>query len=135
VKADMGEKLFFGLSSLAVIVAVVAAFFLMGSPAEQRLKKFDARRVSDLQRTRQAVENYHRNKKELPKDMDTVAESWPQIAKKDPQTEKPYVYRIVDQHTYKLCAEFSSASEGRVDIWSHPKGEHCFTFHTPHVKR
>lgn len=128
MKAGVGEKLFFGISSLVVVVAVVTAFFLMGSPAEQRLKKFDARRVSDLQRTKQAVDYYYRSKKELPKDIDAVTKTWAQVAKTDPQTEKPYGYRIVDEDSYELCAEFSTASEGRVGMWSHPRGEHCFSF-------
>ena len=124
----MGEKLFFGVSSLVVLIAVIAAFFLMDSPAEQRLKKFDARRVSDLQRTKQAVDYYYRSRNELPKDIDTVARTWAQIEKNDPQTGKPYGYRVVDEDTYELCAEFITASEGRVGMWSHPRGEHCFSF-------
>jgi hypothetical protein len=135
MKPGMGEKLFFGLSSLVVVIAVVTAFFLMGSPAEQRLKKFDARRVSDLQRTKRAVDYYYRTRKELPKDIETVSKTWAQIDKTDPETQKPYVYRVVDKETYELCAEFSTASEGRGGMWSHPRGEHCFMFRTAHLKR
>jgi hypothetical protein len=128
MKSGIGEKLFFGISSLVVSIAVITAFFLMGSPAEQRMKKFDSKRVSDLRRTKQAVDYYYRSNKELPADLNAVAKIWTQVVQNDPEIGKPYTYRVVDSDSYELCARFSTESEGRVNMWSHPKGEHCFSF-------
>ena len=46
----------------------------------------------------------------------------------DPESETNYEYEIADESAYRLCAEFSAASEaGRIDdFWSHSMGRQCF---------
>ena len=52
--------------SLVVLVGIVAGFFIVGTPAEQREKRFDEQRVNDLQNIQNRVINYWSKKGTLP---------------------------------------------------------------------
>jgi hypothetical protein len=135
MKPGTGEKVFFAAAVMVVITAVVVALFLLGSPAKQRMKKFDSRRVSDLQLIKRSIDFYWRRHQTLPVDLDALAKERWQITKTDPVTSKPYGYRVVDADTYDLCAEFATESTNRAGLWAHRRGQHCFTFDTDHGKR
>jgi hypothetical protein len=66
----------------------------------------------------------------LPKTLDEVAQNdrLEKLSLRDPETEEPYDYSVVNSTTFKLCAKFSRAYHGDFEIfWNHPAGEHCFT--------
>jgi hypothetical protein len=47
----------------------------------------------------------------------------------DPQTRRPYGYRVIDTRRYELCAEFARASRRthRYEL-AHPAGHHCVRY-------
>jgi len=76
--------------SLLVVAAVVRGLFMIGPIEEQRNRKFDERRLSDLQRIVSSVEFYYRNHKELPENLDTLAElPGSRVSLFDPESGKP----------------------------------------------
>ena len=100
--------------------AIVSGFFIVGTPAQARLARFDAQKVNDLNNPLMygPVPN-------------------------DPQTQAAYGYEATGSLTFKICADFNSQSRGTqssvagdmvprlagikgVDNWQHPTGNYCF---------
>ena len=122
---------------LAVVLAVGYGIYMVGSPEGQRLLKFDARRVSDLQNISQTIDAYWELNEELPGTLDDLQGSRLYFVRsiQDPATQQPYEYRVVDGNQYQLCAVFttdSSQGEQRVPrpysakVWDHGTGRTCF---------
>ncbi len=114
--------------SLLVVAAVVQGLFMIGPIDEQRSRKFDERRLSDLRRIASSVEFYHRNHKELPENLDTLAKQpGSHVSLVDPESGKPYTYRRLSPETYELCATFALESDESTALrWSHKAGRACF---------
>ncbi|MBN1929528.1 MAG: hypothetical protein JW764_08305 [Chlorobiaceae bacterium] len=114
--------------SLLVVVAVVRGLFLIGPIDEQRNRKFDERRLSDLQRIVSSVEFYYRTHHELPDSLDALATlPGSRIPLVDPESGKPYGYRRLSPETYELCASFALESDESTALrWSHKAGTACF---------
>lgn len=94
-----------------VLVAVVAGFFVVGSPREGRLQRFDERRVSDLQQLQSEILRYWQSKSRLPANLvdlkDDIAGFAPPV---DPQTGVSYTYTIKGETSFSLCATFAKPS-------------------------
>lgn len=135
-----GKASFVGVGAgIAVIIAIVAGFLIMGSPSQVRLYRFDAQKVSDLQSIQWQIVNYYQQKEMIPNslaDIEDPLSGW--MLPKDPQGQ-PYRYEKTGNLTFKLCATFnadSSAAEasqampreyGSLDgNFSHGTGEECF---------
>lgn len=137
-------KIFAWVTSLVVLVAIVGGFFIVGTPTEQRMVRFDERRVNDLQVTQNEIVNYWIQKNILPPTLNELKNSISGfIPPVDPKTNTVYEYNIKSGLTFELCAEFnlpsltnkSATSIGVVprsvyepynQNWSHDKGRTCF---------
>ncbi len=138
-------KIFAYPVSAIVLIAVVAGFFVVGSPQEERARKFDERRISDLQMIQGQIINFWQAKEKLPQNLaelsDTISGF---IAPQDPETGVGYAYEVADKLNFKLCADFNRPSLGedvsRVskpavpygepyfgqENWQHQEGHVCF---------
>lgn len=141
-----------GITAIALVVLSLGiGFFVMGSPATQRMRQYDDRRVSDIQNINYNVINYWQLKRKLPafiSDVENKAMGEPIPV--DPETKLPYTYEVVNSLSYKLCATFSLESEnapgttravekqptpasvptGKImgqDNWNHGEGMQCYT--------
>ena len=136
-----------GVAILA-LGTVVAGFFIVGTPAQARLARFDAQKVSDLQNIQSQVVTYWQAKQKLPvaiTDLNNSLNYGPLPA--DPQNGESYVYQATGAFTFKLCATFNAESRanqnpslqmGAVapvpagiksslsDNWQHGMGQVCF---------
>ena len=132
-----GQRIFLGFVILAVIFAVGYGIYIVGSPAGQRLLRFDARRVSDLQNISQTIDTYWHLNEELPGALEELQGSRFYYARsiQDPATQQPYEYRVVDGNQYQLCAVFDTDSSQRDQpvprpfspkVWDHGTGRTCF---------
>ena len=136
MRAPLGLKIFLGVVILAVVAAVSYAIILVGSPAGQRLIKFDERRVSDLQNISFSLDRFWEGNEELPATLEELRE--PQYfvrSIKDPATEELYEYTVVGENRYELCAVFATDSSARheeppkpfsASTWEHGVGRVCF---------
>ena len=118
-------------SSIVVAAAVVAGLYLGGTPGEQRLVRFDLRRVSDLQSLSSAIDRRWESFEQLPATLDELVDGV--LLKRmplDPETGAPYVYEPIADNSYRLCATFSRATvDPRPgDFWVHEPGYRCFDF-------
>ncbi|MDO8516282.1 MAG: hypothetical protein Q7S28_03465 [bacterium] len=132
-----------------VSVAIIAGFFVAGSPTKQRMMKADQQRVNDLQSLQYAIINYWQAKQRLPVALaDLNDPTRGVIVQKDPETGVDYEYSVTESLSFSLCAEFKTASDGTgdnmrltkpmpapmavsegsplSDVWSHAEGRVCF---------
>ncbi|MHB0865828.1 MAG: DUF5671 domain-containing protein [Minisyncoccota bacterium] len=128
------------------LVTIVSGFFIVGTPAEARLARFDAQKVNDLQTIQSQVVQYWQAKQKLPAtlgDLNNPLSYGPLPT--DAQTGEPYVYEATGRLSFKLCATFNAQSRtiqgaytepvpvapmgGKVmaqDNWQHGSGQVCF---------
>ena len=159
LKRDVGQKsnkmkLLAWAVSFAVLASIVGGFFIMGSPFTLRMKRFDERRVSDLQNIQYQIVNFYQRKGSLPNNLDELKDP---IAgfniPLDPDSAVSYGYeKVADSPigeaglSFKLCADFSLGSDMQIDSkgatrptpiflgdnfsinenWQHQKGAVCF---------
>src|SRR3989344_5994114 len=77
LKRDVGQKsskikLLAWAVSFAVLASIVGGFFIMGSPLTLRMKRFDERRVNDLQNIQYQIVNFYQRKGVLPNSLDEL---------------------------------------------------------------
>lgn len=131
---------------VAVIAAIVAGLVIAGSPASQRIRKLDERRVNDLSQLQsQIVDRFWAAKRRLPASLSELQDDISGfVAPTDPETNDPYEYRRLDSLKFELCATFSATSdqfttEGKNQpraypvyggsgggTWDHDVGRVCF---------
>ena len=121
-----------GVSALAVGVAVVAGLMVLGSPAEERTRRTDERRVRDLQAIRAATDLYWTRHDRVPASLqELMDEPGVSISGRDPVTGEAYSFQALDGIRYEVCATFEGETEEisrdpALDLWAHGPGRQCF---------
>jgi len=151
LKRDVGQKsnkmkLLAWTVSFAILASIVGGVFIMGSPFTLRMKRFDERRVNDLQNIQYQIVNFYQKKGVLPNSLDELKDP---IAgfniPLDPDTAVSYGYEKVSDIGFKVCADFSLESDSQIDSkymtrpmpvsseifpvnenWRHNSGRQCF---------
>jgi hypothetical protein len=126
-------------TSILVIISIAGGFFYTGSPAKQRALRLDQDRIGNLQWIQNEIINYWQNKEQLPENLAALTNNISGFtAPTDPESKKPYEYRILTKTSFELCGEFSEAGipdnsqsryyvePGREQNWQHEKGRVCF---------
>lgn len=145
MKKLSGQRVFVGIIICAVTAAVIGGFIVSGSPAEERARRFDAQRVSDLQQITYAIDQYvnlTNASSTLPTNLDELRRQ-PSVyipPLQDPKTGIPYEYRVINPMQYELCAIFERAAKedprliskplfpvGMQNILDHDAGRVCTT--------
>lgn len=98
-------------ASAVVAAVIIVGFFIAGSPFEQRLKKLDERRVSDLQTIQSQLLNYWQSKGSLPTSLAELRDDISGFREPvDPETGASYEYNVLGPLSFELCADFKTAS-------------------------
>src|SRR3989338_10548345 len=142
-------KAFIYIVIFIVVAAVVAGFFIVDSPSETRIKKFDEQRVSDLSFIQSEIINYWTRKGELPKMLLDLKDDIRGVSiPADPESDNEYGYKARGKYEFSLCANFSTNNvdetkplnksisppykpvlmrqENYSDWWGHSVGYVCF---------
>ena len=133
-----GIHVFVGAIVAVILGAIGAGLYVSGTPEQVRREKLDARRLSDLRRISDAIDNHWKRHGALPTQLAKLDVSIRYTV--DPETRDPYAYRAIDPDTYELCAVFDTQCDGteggcsedwRKDpqISVHGAGRHCFEVH------
>ncbi|MBI2053983.1 MAG: hypothetical protein HYT36_01445 [Candidatus Staskawiczbacteria bacterium] len=129
-----------------VLIAVVSAFFIVGSPATARLMQIDQQKISDLQNIQSQIVNYWQRKEQLPPKLSDLQDTISGFrVPADPETGASYEYNIKDQTAliFELCATFNREGKdinryyepapfsgpvkgGQYSNWDHEAGRVCF---------
>ena len=121
-----------GVATVAVVGAVAVGVFLLGSPSEERTRRLDERRVSDLGALSSAVDVYWTRHQKLPASLDELrSEPVGRLDLQDPSSGRSYEYRALAERSYEVCAVFErdSATQDRPvldGVWAHRAGRQCF---------
>lgn len=140
-------KIFIYIVIIIVAGSIVAGFFIVDSPAETRLKKFDEQRIADLRAIQWEIINYWTKKGALPKTLADLRDDVRGFAiPSDPESGEVYVYQTQGKYEFSLCANFSRESfvmtsnmpkpvpmrpvkfDGYLEeSWDHLVGKNCFS--------
>lgn len=132
------------ITGVIILISVIGAFFIVGTPNAARLAQLDQQRISDLQNIQSQVVNYWQRKEVLPNSLSDLEDSISGYrVPTDPQTDKAYEYKIKDvaSLSFELCSTFNKEGSdqygqmkpisvytqvGKGDNWQHPAGDYCF---------
>ncbi len=120
------------LVSAVLLVVVGTALFLLGSPAAERARRLDERRVEALERLARGVDLYWTRHAALPMSTQQVQqEQGVGTEILDPATNALYEYRALEGQAFELCAQFEADSDASErwqwnGFWSHRAGRQCF---------
>jgi hypothetical protein len=124
-----------------ILAVVITGFFLIGSPQQERTRRFDEERVYNLQSIQSEIVNYWVKKRVLPENLSILENSITGYkVPTDPQTDNSYEYNIKGLEKFELCAVFGLTSDSinlepapvamtRGDYnqnWQHETGKVCF---------
>ena len=90
----------------------MAGFFIMGTPGQVRLYRFDNEKLADLQNIQWQIVNFWQQKQTLPaalEELNDPISGWEMPM--DPQGEE-YRYEKTGDLSFRLCATFNAASRG-----------------------
>jgi len=105
-------KIFAWVISAVVVASIVIGFFVIGSPAEQRARRFDEQRVSDLQVLQSQIVNYWIQKQALPASLNNLEDSISGfIIPRDPDSYASYEYAVQSPLSFELCATFKTSTK------------------------
>jgi hypothetical protein len=137
--------------ALVALVTIVSGFFIVGTPAQARLYRFDAQKVNDLQNIQSQVVSYWQAKRTLPTaitDLNTSLSFGPLPV--DPESGESYRYTPTGALSFQLCATFNAQTRAnqvppgvtrpvavpspdllggkgqQADNWQHGSGQVCF---------
>ncbi len=98
--------------SVIVLASIIIGFFVVGTPKDQRNRRFDEQRISDLQMMQGQIVNYWTNKKVLPEKLTDVEDDISGVTiPTDPDSNQAYEYTVIDELTFELCATFAKANQ------------------------
>jgi len=129
---------YFIISCLLVLAALVSAFFIIESPSEARSRKLDQQVLGNFETIKRGLEMYYNNNKKLPENLaELESQNYDYIDPKEfieESTGKYYDYKAIEGKKFELCATFSAASSkdgkeaGYNSInWKHAKGYQCIS--------
>lgn len=136
----------YGAGVLA-IVTIVAGFFIVGTPWQARLYRYDDEKITNLQTIQSQVVSYWQAKQNLPGTLGDLTDSISGFyVPNDPQTGTSYEYRVTGALSFELCASFNAPTQRfstsartypvepgypskmpGADTWQHAAGRTCFT--------
>lgn len=135
--------------SAGILASIIAGFFIVGTPGQQRARRFDEQRVNHLQALQWEIANYWQLKNQLPTALSDLKNAFTGFTPpSDPSTGVSYTYRPMSELSFELCAAFETEGPiegqfrghyprmvepsfapgfGMDQNWQHGAGEHCFT--------
>ncbi|MFA6131402.1 MAG: DUF5671 domain-containing protein [Patescibacteria group bacterium] len=98
-------------TSVIAFVSILLGFVFVGTPAEQRLVRFDERRLTDLSTIQNEIVNYYTYKQILPTTLTDLNNSISGFSVPvDPETGESYEYLVSSETSFQLCASFLTES-------------------------
>jgi hypothetical protein len=144
-KTNMPRNLAISVSVL-VLVSIVLGFFVVGTPMDQRRRRMDDQRISDLQMIQGQVIDYWVRKGALPAKLENLQDNISGfIVPTDPESKVQYEYIVDTNLKFELCAVFAMANNDKDSTsfktramiyspydsfqqnWQHDKGRTCFS--------
>jgi hypothetical protein len=122
-------------AAAAIVLSLALGFVRTGSPSDTRQRTEDSRRVQDLHRIAQQINDRWMRQppatRKLPESLEAFGSSTESgLVLSDPFTKEPYIYSPGHDAKYQLCATFARQTDSPPDqarpAWAHGAGPHCF---------
>ncbi len=127
-------------AALAILMSMVAGFFITGTPSTQRGLRFDQTRIMDLQSIQWQIVTYWQQKDVLPVKLSDLNDPITNYSvPHDPETGAEYVYKNTGGRSFSLCSTFVKDGGSNSayaypkaigvmdgDNWQHTPGYQCF---------
>ncbi len=118
---------------------MVVGLVVLGSPADERSRLLDARRVEDLHALTWAVRRHYEREGTLPERIEDMLGDLEPPWLEDPRTGEAYGYRRLDDGAFELCATFEQVAQpphrsGLLldePFRRHDAGQQCFRVPVP----
>jgi hypothetical protein len=138
-------KILTAVVAVVVAASIVMGFFIVGTPSDQRERRFDDQRLNDLQMLQSQIVDYWVRKDSLPANLNLLEDNITGfVIPVDPSSKVVYEYKIIDPLSFELCAVFSRSSEASglsgqymkgytspyglyQQNWNHEAGRYCWT--------
>lgn len=139
------KRTLFRYGSIALVTGfVVGSFFLIGSPTQQRVLRFDGLRSQHLQSLKYTIESYYTQTGKLPSALADLNQPPYYLGGtiNDPETGVLYEYSTSGNKNYELCATFGAPTQTRGNTtpvqygsdmfaYQHGIGRQCFSLVVP----
>ena len=132
------HRSFFWITLVSILASLSWGAWSIGSPMQERVRKIDEQRLSDLQALANGIYDIVYKGKPyepsqllapLPRDIKEAIALSGVVRSNDPETGTPYVYRVMDETHFQVCAVFALSADHPYDrFWNHSAGEQCFSF-------
>lgn len=100
------------IMAVVVLASIITGFFIIGTPTEQRSRRMDDQRMSDLQTMQTQIVDYWTRKEALPANLEALQDNISGfIVPNDPDTQESYEYIVVDSLKFQLCANFATSDK------------------------
>jgi K+-sensing histidine kinase KdpD len=118
---------------VVVLIAIVTAFILVGSPAKAREAREDNQRIMNLQEINNSIAEFYHRENKLPDDLKSLTLS--ESTLQDPVSKVSYEFNKINATTYELCANFVHVLQKESDAienwyfdpaYAHGVGRQCF---------
>lgn len=128
-------KIFAWASLVIVLGSLIWAFVVIGSPMQERSRRFDDQRIQHLNEIQSRIINHWQAKGALPSKLSDSEDSiYGNKIPIDPETSEQYEYKVTGQYGFELCAKFNlesmngdkSAYYYGSESWKHGAGRVCF---------
>lgn len=130
--------------SIVVLGSIIAGFFIIGTPSDQRNRRFDEQRVQELQTIQSQITYFWIQKNKLPEKLEDLNDDISGfVAPKDPGTKLSYEYKVLEPLKFELCATFAKPTQFKgvltsgeryaepkgsyQENWDHEEGRTCYT--------
>ncbi len=127
-----------GAMIAAMLLVLGLGLWVLDSPAKERQRKLDTKRVGSLRNLSLSIDHFWSDKDTLPKDLEELT-AWEGRAepRSDPDSGEIYFYEATGEAGYRLCATFALESSsplprrgyysnGGPSVWHHSAGRQCF---------
>lgn len=140
VAGHRGVRVLAATMIATVGATIIGGLLLAGSPGTARSTRLDDQREGDLHAISRAIDIYWSQEQELPANLEDLSRRREVGLRsiRDPETDRPYEYRITGEKSYELCAVFDSEDRGPDPkyanptlapgnrFWVHGVGHTCF---------
>ncbi len=108
----MKMKIFLSVVITIVVATIGVGLWFVGSPKEERLRRFDATRVNHLDMIQNEIVNFWTAKGHLPTELKELNDTLRGFSVPyDPQTGDQYEYTKKSETMFTLCATFGEATD------------------------
>lgn len=140
VEKNLIMKIFFLASLSVIVIAFVAAWFFIESPAVTRAKRLDQNLINNINTLENAVNSYNEKYKKLPENLEEVKNNRDMyldaMSFVDRETGAPIDYKKTSDKTFEFCATFRTDNKNIDPLKDttyhdptkiHEKGYQCLT--------